>query len=696
MKRQKKKDPFLKIEAKTEKAVFRPKMLERRRWALPLTVALITFLVYLPALKNGFVNWDDGSYVYENYAIRTLDVAFFKWAFTNQVVGHWHPLTMFSYALNYAVWGLEPWGYHLTNNLFHALNTLLVFLLTVKVVNQNSSDEGRQKKALITGGVTALLFGIHPMHVESVAWVSERKDVLSAFFYLLSLLAYLSYASAINTRKSFYYAICLFLFVMALMSKPMAVSLPVILLILDFYPLGRLTINIKTMLLEKVPFFLLSLLASFTTIWAHYLAGSEGIIELSSLMMRICIAMRAYIFYLLKLILPTDLAPLYPRPLKIYYLGIDYLGSFLLLAVITYLCVHLFKRNKLFLGIWMYYIVTLIPVIGIIQIGRHAAADRYVYLPSIGPFLLVGLTVSYLYQRYSQKQYRTAIVGGALIIFGILALMTVQQIAVWRNSITLWSHEITLFPSALSYSNRAGAYDKLGNHLKAIADFNTAIEIDPQYTEAYNNRGLVYNAVGDYQKAIKDYNKALEIDPQYVLAYNNRGLAYDSLGDFELAMKDYKAAIELDPGNAKAYYNRGNSYFKTGNYQSAIQDYNKIVELDPQYLMAYYNLGTAYNGIGNYKQAIKAFTKAIKLEPDDTRAYTNRGSAYSNLGDYKTAVLDFSMAVKIDPINTSAYYNLGVAYSQIGDAENSIANYKKAAALGLKEAQDYLRSEGVR
>lgn len=701
-------------------------------WAAALIVAGITFLVYLPALRNGFVGaWDDNVYVYNNQAIQSLSLEFFKWVFTSEAIGLWHPMTMFSLAVDYAGYGLNPWGYHLTNNIFHTLNTLLVFILVFRLVEQVYPDENRfDKKAFIAGAVTALLFGIHPLHVESVAWISERKDVLCAFFYLLSLLAYLKYVSSPDSKKPLFYIISLILFIAALMSKPMAVSLPLVLLILDFYPLGRLSIdrkymNIKPILIEKLPFFIFSFVVALATLWASQVGGALRTSTEYPLMGRVFGAIYAYIFYLTKMILPNNLAPFYPHPTMVG-IGpfiIKYLGSLIIFMMITFFSIRSFKRNRFFLVAWLYYVVTLVPVIGIIQVGGQIAADRYTYLPGLGPFLLIGLGVAYLYEIYDHRKL--------LIIFASFFLlwmskMTVTQINIWKDPVTLWSHEMKMFPSVyISYNNRGNAYKEAGEFQKAIKDYdeaiklnpkepllyvnrgvaysylgkhqegtidlNEAIKLNPKYLLAYYNRGALFQESGDFKQAIKDYGKVIELNPKHAEAYYNRGMAYDSLGDYQEALKDYSRAIELDRKHIDAYYKRGGIFFEKGDYQQAINDYSKITELNTQHADAYYNRGVVYNSMGNYLQALNDFDIAIELNSKDSMYYTNRGSAYSSVGNHEQAIKNYNKAIELNSKDPYAYYNLGNVYAQIGNTEQAIINYKKAADLGLKEAQSLLK-----
>lgn len=433
---------------------------QKYTWLLAFFVALITFIVYIPALKNGFVNWDDNIYVYENQNIRSLDFNFVKWNLSAVVASLWHPLTMFSLALDNAIWDLNSAGFHLTSIIFHTLNTFLVFILITQLKRHGNSKE-LSANDLIVGFTTALLFGIHPLHVESVAWVSERKDTLSTFLYLSSILAYHKYLTA---NRALFYGTSIIFFAMALISKPMAVSLPLVLLILDFYPFKRWkTGKLKRLFVEKLPFLALSISASLITIWAHSTGGSIATLESAPLMSRIFVAARAIIFYLIKMIMPFNLAPYYPYPTKVRFMEMDYAGSLVLLLFITLLCIWSLKREKLFSAIWLYYLVTLIPVIGIVQVGSQAAADRYTYLPSLGPFLLAGLGVSAIFATYSSRCWIA--IPPLILLACITTNKTITQIAVWKDSVTLWSHEIKLFPltAELAYNSRGIAYKDLGD-----------------------------------------------------------------------------------------------------------------------------------------------------------------------------------------------------------------------------------------
>lgn len=511
-------------------------------------LAFITFSVYIPALSNGFVNWDDPKYVYENPNIQLLDI---RWLLTAVISANWHPLTMFSLALDYQLWGMNPFGYHLTNVVLHTLNTLLVYVLVARLIGGTA-----QQPATNTGLaslLTALLFGIHPLHVESVAWISERKDVLCAFFFLLSLLAYLNYASSCSKNiKS--YVLSLLSFILALMSKPMAVSLPIVLLIIDYYPLNRLMAKdskCKTVIIEKLPFFLFSFIAVLITLSSQHTGEALRTLDAYPLNERIFDGTRSISFYLLKSIFPFSLAPFYPRTIHPTLSSVKFILPLLILLSVTFSILLLSKKRRLFPAVWFYYIVTLLPVIGIVKVGGHSMADRYAYLPSIGPLLIIGLSLSILLHRFQKKQWLVVI---PIVIIGLFSFKTMKQTKIWHDSVTLWTHEINLLPSVyIAYNNRGNAYLEQGKYQYAIEDYSKAIkkamEIGRGNKNApiYNNRGNAYYRLKNLEQAVCDYDSAIQIDPQFTVAYINRGNAYNELGNREKAIADYNKTIEINP-----------------------------------------------------------------------------------------------------------------------------------------------------
>ncbi len=549
-------------------------------------VSALTFLVYLASLWNDFVLWDDDRYVYENEFIRSFDRDFLKRAFLDFYSGNWHPLTWISHALDYAVWGLNPLGHHLTNNVLHAMNTYLAVLLTISLAvkygeraTANGTSLFRDKRSiLILGGVTGLLFGLHPLHVESVAWVSERKDLLCALFYLLSIYSYLAYAGSLGSETvkktglaqyfNKHYVFVIGFFILALLSKPMAITLPVVLVVLDWYPLSRIQSfkSFQGVLIEKIPFIALSLVSCVLTVLAQKAGGalSTVVMAFEPLSSRLALAAKSLLSYLWMMILPLDLIPLYPYPMKIAPLSFEYLAPAVLVIAITVICVVYVKKQKFWLAVWGYYIITLLPVIGIVPVGIQAMADRYTYLPSIGPFLIAGLLASWVSKRMDAVKNRGILIkiaraAAALVIVVPMTYLTFEQIAVWRNSIALWSHVIEIEPvkAPTAYGNRGVSFTEIGDLNKALEDYNRAIVLDPFYTGIYFERGLVFAEMRQFDKAVADFDKAITLD-QYgaksdvgvQFYFLHRGLAYLEMQQPGPAVSDFKHACELGSNKA--------------------------------------------------------------------------------------------------------------------------------------------------
>lgn len=524
--------------------------------AIGALAAFITFLIYLPALGNDFVNWDDQMYVYLNHNIRHFDLAFLKWAFKTDVLNaYWHPLPLISYALDYQILGLNPFQFHLTNVVFHALNTFLVFCLAVNLyiaarpeaVAARAFDAG----AVTAGLVTAFLFGVHPQHVESVAWISERKDVLYAFFFLLSVLSYLRYANPQAPRKVLYYTLSLIFFILSVMSKPMAVTLPLVLLILDWHPLGRFAGGsngyklVKIALLEKLPFFAVSLLSGLLTVVSMY--GHGNVDEGLSIFVRAVVSVRGYMFYIYKMFLPFDLAPVYPYPQVILFF--DYktlvpLAGFILIAVF---CVLTFRRLRSFQAAWLSYLIMLLPVIGIIQNGHQSAADRYTYLPLLGLFLLAGFGLAKLIER-TGGYLRVIVVVPAVFVFVAMSYLTIKQEAVWKGPVTLWTRQISVYPGQpwTAHYYRALGYSNKGDFANAEKDYTLYMasnEFDPSDARKYVERGTLYMELKDCGAALKDFEAALKLKPEYASAVFANGVLNAGAGRCRQAVEGLRSGL---------------------------------------------------------------------------------------------------------------------------------------------------------
>jgi tetratricopeptide (TPR) repeat protein len=659
----------------------------KTKFYVAISVAIITFTVFLPSLQNDFINWDDNDYVYENLFIRSLDAQLFKSAFGEFQVSNWHPLTWLSHACDYAIWGLNPLGHHLTNTILHALNSLIVVFLVMGLMEACTKPAGNKGPAkpyltdhaiLITGAATGLLFGLHPLHVESVAWVAERKDLLCAFFFLLTVITYTYYVREINANPavnstsrlfSNKYLFALGLYSLSLLSKPMAVTLPCVLLILDWYPFGRLS-SLKTLwtsFIEKLPFFALSLISSILTIFAQEAGEAIRSVPLAT---RLIVAAKSLIAYLLKMIVPIHLVPYYPYPEHTSFFSFEGMMPLVMVTAITAICIAVMRKQKIWMSVWSYYCITLIPVLGIVQVGEQAMADRYTYLPSLGPFLAIGILAAIVYERVSslkrwEKMARTAGLIITMTFIASASYATIKQIGVWRDSIVFWNYVIDKEPSAsLAHNNLGDAYISNGRFDMAIEQLRTALSLKPNYPEAYNNLGLAYTSMGQFDRGIEHYQQALQLNPKFALAQYNLGNAYLSKGQFDLAIEHFQTSLRLQPNDAEAHNNLGNAFQSKGLFDRAIEQYRAALRLKPDYAEAHNNLGNAFASKRLFDRAIEQYHTALRLKPDYAEAHFNLGLVYLNNGLKDMARKEFELELIIKPDDYRARQILNSAISK--------------------------------
>jgi hypothetical protein len=548
-----------------------------------LALAIITVITFWSLKDCGFITLDDNVYVYENIYVQSgLNWNSIIQAFSSKLAelsGFWHPVTWLSLMVDYQIFGLNPHGYHLVNLLFHILNTILLFLIF-----------HRMTKSLWPSAFVAALFAIHPLHVESVAWIAERKDVLSTFFWMLTMGAYSYYVEHPGFRR---YLFVLLFFVLGLMAKTMLITLPFVLLLLDYWPLQRfqevkpdqkvqteafklLTSDkqkkkskkkqaveeilevkkpadpeykwslIYPLLWEKIPFFVPAILSGVVTYIAEQKVGAVKSFEAFPLGVRVGNAFISYMAYIGKMIWPSNLAFFYPHPGG----GLPWqvFGSVLLLIAITVAVFKMTKRSSYLATGWLWYTSTLVPVIGIVQIGSFAMADRYTYIPLIGLFIMVAWGVPDLLKKWNYRK-EILLASSALSIL-CLSIITWTQVGYWQNSITLCDHTLKVTDyNWLAYNSRGIAYKNLGNYRQAIEDYDRAIEINPGFAEGYSNRGNAYNEFGNYRQAIEDYGRAIEIKPDFAEAHYNRACVYLNQSDNISGCRDARKACEL--GNCK-------------------------------------------------------------------------------------------------------------------------------------------------
>ncbi len=608
-------------------------------------LAVTTFSVYMQVKNYEFIDLDDKDYIVDNQPVKTgLTLANIKWAFTTANESNWHPLTWISHMLDCQLFGLNPAGHHLTNVFFHIINTLLLFAIL------NAMTGLMWRSAFV-----AAAFALHPLHVESVAWVSERKDVLSTMFGMLTIAAYFYYTKKPSLLR---YLPAILLFVLGLMSKPMLVTLPFILLLLDYWPLNRIeSINSKGLIrpaIEKIPFFVLSVVSSIITFIAQQKGGS--VIELTKLSgkFRLANAFVSYFRYIQKTIWPTKLSVFYPFE---YLYPAQAVLAIISLIIISFLVIRFSRNHKYLLTGWFWYVGTLIPVIGLVQVGQQAFADRYSYIPSIGLFIIAAWAIPSLLEKIPYR--RAILTAGSIAAVSILYILTYIQTGYWSNSMTLFQHSINVTKNnSRMYHTLGLTYSRLQLYPQAIEDFRKSIEIDPCDPGAYQNLSAAYNNMGLSEKAIEVCNKALLIKPDDTKSLINLGVALGQLKKFDDAIETFKKGIQANPNDSELYYNLAYTYAQTGQTDMAIQNYLKTIEINSRFAAAYCNLGVIYGQLTQYDKAIESLKKAIEIKPDYADAYYDLGYAYVLIGDKKSALEQYNILQKLDNKQAQRLYDI--------------------------------------
>ena len=571
----------------------------QNRWMLIGGLVLLTFLSFFPVLDNEFINWDDDRYVYENPDIQGFGNGNLGKIFSKDYVSNYQPVTMLSLMANYAMSELKPSSYLFTNVLLHIISTVLVFFFAFRL----------SRRRVEVGLITAALFALHPMHVESVAWVSERKDVLYTAFFLGGLITYLRY---MDTQDRKFYVFTLILFALSVLSKPAAVVFPLVLLLLDYYEKGKIE---RKNWLDSMPFFAGSLIMGIKTLQTQ---SATAIIdpEVTTFSQKVLSSFYAMSMYLVKMFAPVKLSAFYPYPylqdpVPVMY----YLGPLLILALAgLVLWLWLKKKNRLPLFIGLFFLINIILVLQFLQVGGAVMADRYTYVPYIGLFFGLGMGVSYLVRKGIKPWGTVASAAMGLAILGC-AFGTFQRVNDWQDSGTIWTDVIEKYPRLVptSYLNRGKHFFVNNDREKAIADWQVAIELDQNYEEAYNNLGLMYYDKKDFDGALEMFNQALRVNPNY-----STSLKY-----------------------------RANCYVNKNDFNKAIPDYQKFNQLNPNDPYGHNGLGVCYQNSGNFAEAAKAFGEAIRRNPNNGFYYFNRSVAQSNLGRKAEAFKDAQRAQQL-------------------------------------------------
>src|SRR5438132_6977982 len=537
------------------------------RWLAALLVAVFTLAAFLPTLHNQFVNWDDDVNFLDNPHYRGLGGAHLRWMWTTFHMAHYIPLTWMTLGMDYLIWGMNPVGYHLTSLLLHVTSAVVFFFLARRLLTLALPlASGRGHALTGSAGFAALVFAIHPLRVESVAWATERRDVLSGLFYLLTLLTYLR-ACERGARGRRLYWLSVALFGCALLSKSMAVSLPVVLLILEVYPLRRLggslgwaSASARRVYLEKIPFVLLAAAASALALLAQLSSRAMVSVAHLSALDRLAVSAYGLSFYLWKTVVPLNLSPLYMLPQTVNPAATPFIVSYGGVLAVTAIALALRRRWPGLPAAWLAYVVVLLPVLGIAQSGPQIAADRYTYLAALGWAILAGAGLMSCWRRStSSTTGAPATWGLAGIATGVviaLGVLTWNQVQVWHDSERLWTHAVAVDPNSFMAHNNLGyALDRQGKLAEAIEHYRQALRIKPDYAEAHNNWGVALGQQGKPAEAIEHFRQALRIQPEKAETHNNWGVALTQQGKPAEAIEHFRRALRIQPENAEAHNN---------------------------------------------------------------------------------------------------------------------------------------------
>src|SRR5438094_6191934 len=629
-------------------------------WLVPALIALVTFAAFLPALHNQFVNWDDDKNFLENPHYRGLGWTQLRLMWPTPL-GHYIPLTWMTFGLDYLLWGMHPLGYHLTNLLLHAANAVVFFFITRRLLRRAlPGPSGRGHTLAVSAAFAALVFAIHPLRVESVAWATERRDVLSGLFYLSAVLAYLRACDREERGRGWYWG-AVGLFAGALLSKSMAVNLPVVLLILDVYPLRRLGGSLgwwsepaRRIYIEKIPFVLLAAAASAIAVMAQFSIHAALLLAQLGVPSRLAISAYGLCFYLWKMILPVNLSPIYELPRTVSPWAMPFILSFGLAVAITAIVLTLRRRVLGLPAASLAYLVVLLPVLGIFQNGSQIAADRYTYLAGLGWAILAGAG---LLSSWSRLPF--LLIGLVVFIPVGLGTLTWNQVHVWHDSKTLWAHALAIDPNSSVAQNDFGeALAQQGKLAEAIEHYRQALNIKPDYADAHYNLGGALAQQGKLAEAIHRYQRARPITPGDADAHTNWGGALAQQGKLAEAAEHYQQALRIKPDHAAAHHNWGAALPRQGSRAEVRDDYRQARQTHPAQADAHYNLGGALAQQGKLADAIHHYQRALQITPDDADAHIHWVLALAQQGRLAEAIEQYRQALRINPGHADAQSNL--------------------------------------
>ncbi len=659
-------------------------------------IIALTFIAYLPALKNGFLFWDDPEYILKNPYISNVPFMQHFTGYPQQgnpyYMGNYHPLTMVSLSIDHSFFGTDAFGYHFMNLLFHLLNTVLVFFFVHLLFD---------KRKVLTAAGAAILFGIHPMHVESVAWVSERKDVLHTLFFLLALVAYLYYIRKDLSIK--YLLLSLALFALSLFSKGQAVTLPLVLLLIDL--LNRRKMDAR-MIAEKIPFFILSGVFSLLAIKAQHSISAVNP-DFAHSLDSFFWASYGLAVYLIKSILPVNLSGVYPYPFVITGSErllplLAYLAPLIFLPLI-YFSVRSFRNDRVAAFGILFFIATIIPMLKFIPVGDAIVAERYTYIPYIGLFIIAG----YLFERFSGRNNKNLVNAIGIGIVLALAFLTFNRTKVWKDTYSFWNDVAEKNPDYWRsyYCMGQQSYDE-GQQANDVKKFDQAVDY---YTKSgqmdkyappmpYLMRGVAYlDHLNKPELAIADFKKVLSFpnkgDQSQIDGRQDLGLAYYRVGKYDSAMAVYNELLAIAPANANAYMMRGLIHSMKNEIPQSFEDYNKAIGVNPGYSEAYLNRGVLFTDKTNEpEKGLADFKRAYELNPNNADAPINIGIALYKMRQFQQAIQQYNSVLQAAPNNGRVYYLLALVYSEMKDYRNAVANAYKARSLGMAVDDATLKS----
>jgi protein O-mannosyl-transferase len=713
-----------------------------RTWLIAVPLALVVIAAFIPAADNGFVDWDDDQNFLDNPFYRGLGAPEIKWAWTTFRLGVYQPLAWMLFEAQYVFWKLDSPGYHVTSVILHVANAIVLYMLTVALLVRCQTDSWRKCPwtCSLGAGLATALFMAHPLRVEAVAWASCQPYLPCALFSMLAVLAYLR-AFEISSCPRWRWLVAAFaLFVMALLSHAVAVSLPAVLLILDVYPLQRFGngpgwfgVPARKAWREKVPFILASLIFVGLAVAAR--RRDVFTIERPDASARIAQACYATWFYVVKTLLPLDLAVVYPLPREIDWLALPFILSILATVSVSVGAFLLRRRWPGLLASWMSYLVILAPNSGIIRDNDRIAADRYSYMAMLGWVMAVAFCLCRLGQTSSRRRGSMGmIVALGLAVLAGLILMSRDQCQTWRDSRTLWTHALAhgaglssrahcgvgldfehrgnfeaaaaqyaeavrVNPTDAAAHNGLGtALSHQGNDAEAEAQHTEALRLDPRSVNAHYNLGVILSRRGKDVEAIAHYLKALRLDPFFVDAHNNLGVILARQGRDTDATAQYAEALRLDPGSADAHNNLGVILSRQGRFEDAAAHYLEALRRKPASVDAHYNLGMVLSRQGKFEQAAAHYTEALRLNPGLANAHNNLGTDLSRQGKLAEAVVHYTKALQLDPRRTDTHNNLGIILSRQGKFGEAATHYAEALRLepGYDEARKNLELDRMR